>query len=113
RDRIRTFISTCAKCITRGNFTAFSRITGVNQDVIYGCVMRNTIPSTPALLKICYRLRVPISLVLTNTDISHYIESNIHNIISANTISMSMRSNSHRAYPQLIAALDEDPPPTL
>lgn len=102
RERISKSIRTCIKRIADGNVTAFARAAGVNRDIVNGLAYKNSVPKTDALLKMCYGIGLSFSDFLTMDDVSSDID-----------VTRRSLTNNDVARLQFLAAIEEDPPPTL
>lgn len=112
RERIREFIPTCIKRTTGGNITAFADIIGIDRFVVYAW-LRKHLPPTDLILKICYRVGISFFDLVTKGDVFPKIELNEQFQLLAHNASTTSHRNSDVTRLGLLAALEEEPPPTL
>jgi hypothetical protein len=112
RDRIRQFITRCIQQTTGGNITAFADMLDIDRFVIYAWI-RKHLPPTEVVLKICYHFGLSFFDLVTKGDVAPRFElsekSQLHGVNNSTT---DLRSTDLLRL-GLLAALKEDPPPTL
>ncbi len=113
RENAIRFLPTCIKYAAGGNVTAFADIAGIDRDILYSWLNEKHIPKTDLLLKMCYHIGVSLSDILAKRDVLGKIELNQHFQMLTRNTSRIIHRNSDVARLGLLAALEQDPPPTL
>lgn len=104
RERVTEFIPNCINQITGGNVSAFARVAGLDRCVVNGWLRKQHLPTTDLFLKMCYSIGISFSNLLTKSK---------HSQTAATTTPKALGCNNDLASFTLLAALDENPPPTL
>lgn len=114
KDRLTKIVPKLIASTADGNVTAFAEIVGIRRITIYLWLQREYAPTTDLMLKICYRLCVSFSDILTKQGIFADTDS-IGNLQTLNQ-SAAAAMLPHREDTlknQLLTALQETPPPNL
>ena len=101
RERVTNFIRIC-KHATGGNINDFARLAGVHEETAYKWLHGKHIPTTDALLKVCYRFESSFSDLLINPSPAHTPKKRLwlpHKNGEVNRL--------------LLMALEEYPPPSV
>jgi AraC-like DNA-binding protein len=112
RERIRDFMPACIEHTTGGNVTVFADIFGLDRFLIFAW-LREHLPPTDLLLKICYRFDVSFFDLVTKGHVVPTIDLSQQYHQVKHGSSMTRDRNGSRARRMLLQALEEDPPATL
>lgn len=114
RARLTKIVPKLIKRAADGNATAFAEIVGIRRITIYLWLQREYVPTTDFMLKICYRLGVSFSDILTKQEI--FADADFNGNLQTLNQSVATAMLPHREETlknQLLAALEETPPPNL
>ncbi|MFS8085877.1 MAG: TniQ family protein [Acidobacteriota bacterium] len=114
RDRLTKIVPKLIKRAADGNATAFAEIVGIRRITIYLWLQREYVPTTDFMLKICYRLGVSFSDILTKQEIiaDGDFKGNLQ-ILNQSVAAAMLPHREDTLKNQLLTALEEIPPPTL
>jgi len=110
REKITEFMPTCIKLVNNGNVNAFVRLVGVNKYTVYSWLAKKPVPQTDLLLKVCYRLGLSLTDLLTKDQVFPDLELINHSLSQMGNITSRLRHKTGEVRRLLQAALEQDPP---
>lgn len=113
RERLTTIVPTFIKRTAGGNTTAFADMVGIDKISIYLWLHRNYVPTTDLMLKICHRIGVSFSDIVTKEDVFSDTDLSKSRQALDQGASVIVRYDEDTLKDRLLAALEEDPPPSL
>lgn len=113
RERVKDFIVTSPKRISDGNVSDFARLVGVIPATFHRWQSATVLPRADLLLKMCYRLGVSFSDLLTKDEVFPDLELISHSPVQEPSMQSRIRDKNGVVRRQLLAALQENPSPSV
>jgi hypothetical protein len=113
KERLIRIVPALIKQTAGGSAATFADLVGIRRITIYLWLERKYTPTTDQMLKICYRIGLSFSDILTKTDIlaDADFRRNLERVRQRATTMPPHRQVTLET--QLLSALQEDPPPSL
>jgi len=113
QKRITDFVPACIERISSGNVNEFARLVNVNNMTVYSWCYSRAVPQNDLILKVCYAIGSSFADILTKKAVSpnfNLTRQSQRQILFTPGFRRHVTGAVKRA---LLAALKQDPPPTL
>ena len=107
RERLRANLTACIESATFGNLLAFADITRTRRGALRDWVSGTHRPQIGALLRMCYKIGVPVTQLLGDPAAGNF------DIALRNNRGIQARRRSAEVHIALESALAEEPPPSV